>query len=325
MRFRAQFFSALPLVLANAIGLTLTACSTPSSSAVVPEGVSPIAPSAASRDLKFRTIVNPADRTFNEALGINDGRTVAGYYGNGAAGHPSQGYTAVPPFQKEDFTGENYPGASQTQVTAINRSGDTAGVWRDSSGAAHGFIDWNGVFAGYDDPNATGGTQILGLNDSGIAVGFYVDSSNERRGFSLDRATGTFTTISVSGATSVTAAGINDNGDIVGYYSTEYENVGFLRKNGNSTTVVYPGALLTTALGVNSHDAVVGAYVDPEGKTHGFLLQHPFNGPAYDSIDDRQGVGTTTLNGINDRLNMVGYYVNSSGDTMGILVERKKM
>ena len=316
----------LPVFITTA--LVLAGCN----AAIVPgrgsDATNSVTPTTASRPFKFRTIVNPADRTFNEALGINNSRTVAGYYGSGAVGHPSQGYTAVPGFAKNDFTAENFPGAVQTQVTAINGSGDTAGIWLGSSRLPQGFIDWKGTFTSYNDPAASGGTEILGLNDSGIAVGFYVGPSNQRYGFTLDRATGTFTGVTPPGASNVTAAGVNDGADIVGYYSsgsTGSNSVGFLEKNGTFTAVAYPGAVSTMALGVNAHDAVVGTYVDAYGKTHGFLLRNPLNGPTYLWIDDPQGAGTTTLNGINDRINMVGYYVDTSGNTIGLLVERKKM
>lgn len=313
-------FLATSFVIA---GIALTACggsSTPAS----PGPANGALPSSVSGAFKFKAIVDPADRTFNEALGIDDGRTVAGYYGSGATGHPNQGYTAVPGFSKKDFSEENYPGAAQTQVRAINGSGDTAGFWVDSGGVVRGFIDWNGVFTSYNDPNAVGATEILGLNDSGIAVGFYVGASNIRYAFTLDRATGTFTAVSPPSASNVTAAAVNDSGDIVGYYGAPSSSTGFLDINGAFTTLTYPSSSSTLALGVNSHDAIVGSYSDASG-THGFWLHDPLTRPAYVSIDAPQGAGRTTLNGVNDRLNMVGYYIDGSGNTIGLLVERKKM
>ena len=273
------------------------------------------------RTFKFKTVVDPADSTFNELLGINDGRTTAGFYGSGLAGHPNQGYTAVPDFEQRDFTSENFPGSVQTQVTAINNLGDTAGSWVDGNGTIHGFIEWDGAFTSYDDPMAVGGTEILGLNDHGVAVGFYVGSSGSRNGFILDN--GTFTTVSQPGATSLTLAGVNDDGDLAGYYSTgSSQSVGFLSKGSTSYTISYPQSILTRARGVNAHDAVVGDYVDAYGKQHGFVVMHPTNGPQWQSIDAPKGVGTTTINGVNDRVNMVGYYVDTSGSTDGVLVER---
>lgn len=285
-----------------------------------------VSSSTTSRSFKFREILNPADRTFNEALGINDGRTVAGYYGSGASGYANQGYTAVPGFSKKDFTSENYPGASQTQVTAINGSGSTAGFWIDGAGSTHGFIDWNGMFTSYDDPNAAGVTEILGLNDSGIAVGFYIDSYGDRYGFSLNRATGTFTAvIPYYDTREVTAAGINDNGDIVGFYFSGNADYGFLEHGGTYSPLYSFEARSTMALGVNAHEAIVGTYLDDDNESHGFLLQSPLHNPQWTSIDAPNAIYGTCLNGVNDRLNMVGYYVNAGRNTIGLLVERKKM
>jgi hypothetical protein len=146
-----------------------------------------------------------------------------------------------------------------------------------------------------------------------------------RYGFTLNQAAGTFTPVTPPYATNVTAAGINDSGDIAGYYFSGNENVGFLEKDGAYTALYGPGALSTMPTGVNAHDAIAGSYLDSDNKSHGFLLQNPLNGPQWTSIDAPQGTYGTYLNGINDRLNMVGYYVDSSANTIGVLVERKKM
>jgi hypothetical protein len=316
------------LVVAG-VGATaaLSGCGGPSAPTALPNSdavASARTGTPATRTFKFKTIDNAADPTFNQLLGINDDRTAAGYDGSGNAGHPSQGYTAVPPFKRANFTGENYAGSVQTQVTAINNLGDTAGFWIDTNGVTRGFIDWNGVFTSYENPNAVGTTVILGLNDSGIAAGFYVGSSASRHGFTLDQATGVFTPVAPPEATNVTAAGINDDGDVAGFYSSTSQTIGFLHKGGTFSSVSYPGATATTARGINIHDAIVGGYIDASGNHHGFLLLDPLKAPQWRSIDDPKGIGTTTINGVNDRVNMVGFYVDSVGNTDGMLIERKR-
>jgi hypothetical protein len=49
--------------------------------------------------------------TFNQDLGINNSGVIVGYFGSGAAGHPNQGYTVVPPYGQANFTSENFPGS----------------------------------------------------------------------------------------------------------------------------------------------------------------------------------------------------------------------
>ena len=43
----------------------------------------------------FTNIINPADPTFNQVLGINNSDVIAGYNGSGVPGHPNQGYTTT--------------------------------------------------------------------------------------------------------------------------------------------------------------------------------------------------------------------------------------
>ena len=77
----------------------------------------------------FKTLNNAADPTFNQLLGINNHGVIAGYFGSGATGHPNKGYTLSKPYGQGNYTNENFPGSVQTQVTAINNQGDTAGSW----------------------------------------------------------------------------------------------------------------------------------------------------------------------------------------------------
>lgn len=274
---------------------------------------------------KFKTINNDADLTFNQLLGINNSRVISGYYGSGASPkHPNKGYTGVPPYKQANFTSENYPGSVQTQVTCIDDLGNTGGFWVDKKGINRGFIEWNSVFTSYEAPKAVKVTQILGLNDSGYAVGFYADKKGINHGFMLNQSSGTFTAVTPPGAANVTASAINNNGDIVGFYSYgSSETIGFLDRNGKFSTFSYPGSTVVMPFGVNDHDDIVGGYAIGSA-AHGFLLENPVTKAKFQTIDDPNGIGTTTLNGINDRLNMVGFYVDSAGNTDGMLVERKK-
>jgi hypothetical protein len=275
---------------------------------------------------KFQTINNDTDPTFNQLLGINDHRTIAGYYGSGAPGHPNKGYVVVPPYQQTNFTSENYPGSAQTQVTCIDNLGNTGGFWIDNANVNRGFIDWDGVFTSYSFPTfiATTVTQILGLNDSGVAVGFYTDLRGVNHGFAFNRTTRSFQQVTPPGGTNVTASAINNNGDIVGFYTSSSGVVGFLKKGGVFTTFSYPESPTTNPFGVNDNDDIVGSYVGGSNTTHGFLLTNLTITPKFTSIDDPNGIGTTVINGVNNRLRMVGFYVDSTGNTDGMLITPSK-
>jgi hypothetical protein len=271
---------------------------------------------------KFKTLNNNNDPTFNQLLGINTGGVISGYFGSGTAGHPNKGYTIVPPYGQNNYTNENYPGSAQTQVVAINNLGDTAGFWVDGKGVNRGFVEWQGVFTSYRDPKTGKGTvnQILGLNDSGIAVGFYTDGTGVNHGFMLNQATGKFTPVNPPGATNVTASGINNHGNITGFYVSSSQTVGFFMKGKQFSAFSYPNATSTMPFGVNDKDHIVGGYVDSGGKMHGFSLLSPLVHAKWTSIDDPNGVGTTTINGISNQGKMVGFYVDGAGNTDGMLI-----
>jgi hypothetical protein len=277
------------------------------------------------KTLKFTTLDDSADPTFNQLLGINNKGEIAGYFGSGATGHPNKGYTLVPPYGQTNYTNENFPGSMQTQVTALNNLRDTAGFWVDANGNNFGFIEWNGQFTSYKDPKTGTGTvnQILGINDAGIAVGFYVDGGGMSHGFSVSQATGKFTPITPPGGTNVAATGINQNGDITGFEtvggSTSGMVVGWIMTGKTFTTFSFPNSMNTTPLGINVKDEVVGVYVDAASEMHGFTVTNPLKKAKYTSIDDQNGIGTTTINGLNDKGDLVGFYVDSQGFTDGFL------
>ncbi len=178
------------------------------------------------------------------------------------------------------------------------------------------------MFTSYSDPNVGKGTvtQILGLNDSGIAVGFYTNGAGVNFGFQLNHATGTFTPITPPGAHNVTAAAINNEGNVTGFYLQGKMSIGFLKVGNTYSTFHYPGSTMTMPFGINGNRSIVGAYVDSKGATHGFLLTSPLKNATFRSIDDPHGVGNTFINGINRQSDMVGFYVGTNGRTNGMLI-----
>jgi hypothetical protein len=281
----------------------------------------------------FQTIDNPKDLTFNQLLGINDEGQIVGYFGSGAAGHPNKGYV-IPPFSRH-FIDENFPGSAQTQVTGENNRGVTVGFWSNTNmgvgkDANFGWVDVYGHFRTADFPTASPATppvdQLLGVNDSDIAVGFYTDANGINHGYEYNIYRNTYSSVVDPNApsASLTAAAINDRGDVAGVYTNPGTGAtdGFLLRHGHLTDLVAPGASSTMALGVNNFDEVVGVFTPAsnanalEGFTwtprHGFTIVNDPNGV-------NNGNLTTTINGVNDFGQVVGFYVDASGNTDGFL------
>jgi hypothetical protein len=272
------------------------------------------AATTSSTSYTFTTLDNQADPTFNQLLGINSHNVIAGYFGIGSKAHPNKGYLLKPPYGQGDYVNENFPGSAQTQVTGIDNKGNTSGFWVSKAGTQRGFVEWNGVFESFTDPRTPhvkgSVNQLLGINDSGVAVGFYNDAKGHAHAYEVNQATGVFTAIKIPGDVSATAAGINNDGDIVGFGTDKAGNTtSWLLHNGHLTAYQFPGGSDTQAFGVNDHDEIVGTYLDGQGVMHGFTLKSPL-GPVshWQSIDDPNGVGTTTVNGVNNAGKLVGFY-----------------
>jgi len=282
--------------------------------------------------ITFTRIDDAKDVTFNQLLGINNEGEIAGYFGaNLTPADPNKGYTVTLHNGQPHFTDENFLGSVQTQVTGINNSGLTVGFWVDGNGDNYGFVDNNGQYITAIDPLAPQPTatapvteQFLGVNDHDMAVGFYNDAQGNSHGFTYDIKTGAFSAVNVGGFSSLTAAAINNNGDIAGFGMKGGVDEAFLKVGNKVTLLTGPsGASNVQALGVNNEDDVVGSYQDSTGATHGFLYDAQTK--SYTTIDDTSNAtkgskALTVINGINDKGQLVGFYLNGQGHTDGLLI-----
>jgi len=283
----------------------------------------------------FQTLNNGADLTFNQLLGINNDDVIAGYFGSGAQGHPNKGYELWTP---STYQNENFTGSAQTQVTGLNDEGVTVGFFSTMNTASmtnnnFGFFKSDGSFHEVNFPTGDNASpqvdQLLGVNDHDVAVGFYTNGQGSNRGYEYSITTRQFTRVLVPGAPggtagpSLTAAAINNHGDVAGFYNKTSSQVdAFLQlHNGQFITLAVPGASMTQAFGVNDNDEVAGTYTVGSGnnaQAHGFTWRP---GHGFTTVDDPHGIGTTTINGINDHGDLVGFYTDSAGNTDGMLVQ----
>jgi hypothetical protein len=314
-----------------------TAASAARGTAASAAQAAPAASAAQHTAYGFYTFDNAGDPTFNQLLGINNEGLIAGYFGSGAQGHPNKGYLLAPPWQQQaDFAGENFPGSVQTQVTGLNDRGDTVGFWSSMNNANQvndnvGFYVRNGAFHSVQFPTGNNANppvnQLLGINNHEVAVGFYVNAQGSFRGYTYDIRKKTFTRVQVPGAAtgtqapSLTAAAINNHGDVAGFYANAAtgNTDAFVLKNGQFTDVAYPGASATQALGLNDRDELVGTYTAGTAM-HGFTWTP---GGGFKTLDDPNGAGTTVINGVNNAGDLVGFYTDANGNTDGYLAEVK--
>jgi hypothetical protein len=218
----------------------------------------------------------------------------------------------------------------QTQVTGLNDAGVIVGFWSSLNNASQvndnfGLVDYRGHFS-----NAN---YRPGHPPARPSTSCWAETTKTSRWASSPTrwalATVTSTTSAAKGSpgcwipnspdASLTAAAINDRGDVAGVHTNPATGVsdGFLlSRHGRFTDLAVPNATSTMALGVNSRDEVVGVWTDAANDTHGFTWT-PWDG--FQSIDEPQGQGATTINGVNDKGRLVGFYTDAAGNVDGFL------
>ncbi len=268
----------------------------------------------------YEDIVDPANPTFTQALGINDSSTIVGY-GNATT---FNGFQLVLPPVSSNFVRQNVPGADGgTQVTGISGTGTTVG-FSVTGGITNGFAQTGGTFTTVNQPG-TVFNQLLGINQSGTTAAGY-SSATDPAGMTGQTAltvsggpsfaSPSFTPVPLPANLNSQATGVNDAGTIVGFYQysvtpdfSAFEDVG-----GTITAFQAPGSLSTQALGINNLGEIVGDYIDAGGLMHGFLD----NAGIFTTIDPLNSAGTTA-NGINALGQIVGFYLDANGNTIGFL------
>jgi probable HAF family extracellular repeat protein len=172
----------------------------------------------------YITLDDPSGGTF--AYGINDNGEVVGYYYDSSG--DAQGFLDI----GGSYATLDYPPgtANQTFPEGINATGQIVGWYNDGT-SDHGFLYSGGSFFALNDPSATVNTFARGINATGQVVGYY--QSGVTGGGLVDHgflySGGTYTTLddplgdypvaSTGGNAYGTAAmGINDSGEVVGYY-----------------------------------------------------------------------------------------------------------
>jgi PEP-CTERM motif len=267
-------------------------------------------------------IVDPANLTFTQALGINDASTIVGY-GNMTI---FNGFQLVLPPVSANFTRLNVPGTDGgTQVFGITANGATTDGFSVTGGVNNGFVHTGTTFTTVDQPG-TAFNQLLGINASGTTAAGY--SSTDPMGMINQKAltvsggpsfaSPVFTDINAKLPANVNsqATGVNDAGTVVGFYlPTATTSLGFLDLAGVISTLDPFGSTMTAALGINNNGSeIVGTETDAGGFQHGYV---DINGVP--SVFDPPGSTMTTINGVNDLGQIVGFFLDANGNTIGFV------
>jgi hypothetical protein len=81
-----------------------------------------------------------------------------------------------------NYTTLSYPGASFTFAGGGNIWNSVTGIYFDSAGNGHGFLESDGAYTSFDYPGASF-TEATGINALDVIVGAFIDSSGNEHGF----------------------------------------------------------------------------------------------------------------------------------------------
>jgi probable HAF family extracellular repeat protein len=167
------------------------------------------------------------------------------------------------------------------QGLEINNSGEVVGNYGDANGNFYGFIDSSGTYSQVSDPLAV---QTSPFNYGGTIV-----------------------------------TGINDSGQVVGYYQgAESSWNGFIDSNGSYTTFNDPLAPQSTqGLGINNSGEVVGVVYVGNNDTEGFI----YSDGNFTNLQDQNAspnYGTYAF-AINNSGQVLGDYYDANDDVHGFI------
>ncbi len=257
-----------------------------------------------------------ANERDTKAFSINArGDIVGRYFDNTAAGPHGFIRSASGAFTSVDVPVSN----SGTVLRGNNASGDMVGKYFDPvhPNATHGFLlTAGGLFTSFDVPGGTWGTTVAhALNNVGQIVGFYdtvapvCGGFPQEHGFLRD-AGGTFTTIDAPGAFYTHAAGIDDEGTVVGWYFTLPSPLpscnpaeipitlhGFMRtRDGQVLTIDPPtstGALNSGIARINDAGSLVGGWAAIPITAAQFSAEAPIIAGAHSFVISPDGAFTS--------------------------------
>jgi len=241
--------------------------------------------------------------TYAVASSINDDGLVTGYYLD--SNSVSHGFV----WRDGDFRMVDYPGATSTSLGQVSNRGVAIAVYGD--GVAQHTVTYSvesRTWTALPDIPGYSRNDGYGINEAGVAVG-NAFSSTATVAWIWDPTTRSYYFFTVPGAdaNSTSPSGLNDKGQIAGYYSTEMGSVyhGFIKEYATFTTVDMPGTIDTYPDGINNNGVIQGQiFANTSYVAQGFIGT---SGGAFEAVN-YPGPWMTALVGISDRGDVCGAY-----------------
>jgi len=253
--------------------------------------------------LGFVSLLKPSSLTYTyttigaQLFGINDVGQIVGSYGGYTGFEYDQGaFHSVPPIPRDinnvgQIVGALSPSGggylyfdgmltllnNTLSANGINNLGQIVGNADNGAGSFTGFLYSNGTYSPINVPGSSY-TQAYDINDLGDIVGFFTYAGEITTQYihSFVYRNGLYSVFDVPDAVQTypygtIVTGINNAGDMVGFYESPSGRGSFAYSGGVFSTIAVPGAFeSTTAFHINNAGQVVGQY-SADGSSRGFL------------------------------------------------------
>ena len=222
--------------------------------------------------------VDPPGSILTIAFDINDAGTIVGLYQ--APGGAFHGFSRSP---AGSYTTADFPGAVDSEFTSINSQGISVGDYDlGNLTTSISFVDTRGKFTSFEDPAAASmQTAALSINTVNFIAGFFDDAAGGEHGF-IRSPNAQFQNFDFPAGDFTDAYKLNDLGQVVGQYATNFPNHGFILSGAMALagppsscqflSFDYPDSQNSGARGINNLGQVAGFYrVRGNPARHGFL------------------------------------------------------
>ena len=213
-----------------------------------------------------------------------------------------------------DFKSFDFPGANNTQATAITPSGLIVGRYNSPDGIQHGFTLRDGLYSSVDGPGASF-TDVAWANAREDLVGSFNDSRGSHA-YVLSRGSFKIIDSPIAALPFIAGFGLSNGGDVVGvvFGDNFFQGRGYIFSNNKFTFIDVPGAMGTFPTMALDPARIVGTYVDSSNRFHGFSLANGM----FTTIDVPDAT-FTWITGINPEGDLVGFYFDQSGNQHGFV------
>ena len=217
-----------------------------------------------------------------QVIGINDTGVSVGFYSTQNTKSMSNNnfgfYESNGQFHSVNFPTRNMASPAVNQLLGVNNSDVAVGFYMGAKGQAHSYA--YSIRSGWFHRIHIRGsvsTTASSINNRGWITGFYTGHGGVTHGFLLSPF-GQVIRLSVPGASSTMAFGVNDFGEVAGTYmvgsGNNAKSFGFIwsQRTGFLTVNDPHGSGATTLNGINDAGDLVGFYTDAKGNTDGLLV-----------------------------------------------------